>query len=82
MITGRELNRATLTRQLLLRREALPVAEAVRLLAALQAQEPASPYLAARRTHPYPLTQDGSEPAVLSATWPSSREDQEPEGMS
>src|SRR5580698_8484126 len=46
MITGRELNRATLTRQLLLGREALPVAEAVRGLAALQAQEPASPYLA------------------------------------
>jgi Winged helix DNA-binding domain len=46
MITGRELNRATLTRQLLLRREALPVDEAVHGLAALQAQEPASPYLA------------------------------------
>jgi hypothetical protein len=46
MITGRELNRATLARQLLLGREALPVAAAVHRVVALQAQEPASPYLA------------------------------------
>ncbi|MEU6351857.1 winged helix DNA-binding domain-containing protein [Streptomyces sp. NPDC047072] len=45
-ITARELNRATLARQLLLCREPLEVADAVRGLLALQAQEPASPYLA------------------------------------
>jgi hypothetical protein len=45
-ITARQLNRATLGRQLLLRREPLSVAEAVRRVVALQAQEPASPYLA------------------------------------
>ena len=46
MLTTRELNRATLARQLLLRREALDVAEAVRRVVALQAQHAASPYLA------------------------------------
>nr|WP_222109165.1 winged helix DNA-binding domain-containing protein [Streptomyces cupreus] len=40
------MNRATLGRQLLLRREPLEVAEAVRRVLALQAQQPASPYLA------------------------------------
>jgi hypothetical protein len=45
-ITARQLNRATLGRQLLLRRKRLDVAEAVRRIVALQAQEPASPYLA------------------------------------
>lgn len=45
-ITDRELNRATLGRQLLLRREPLAVADAVRRIVALQAQQPASPYLA------------------------------------
>jgi hypothetical protein len=42
----RQLNRATLARQLLLERASLPPAEAVRRVVALQAQEPASPYLA------------------------------------
>ncbi len=46
VITDRELNRATLARQLLLERADLGVEEAVRRTVALQAQEPASPYLA------------------------------------
>ncbi|MET7856105.1 winged helix DNA-binding domain-containing protein [Streptomyces sp. NPDC005318] len=45
-ITARELNRCTLARQLLLRREATGVADAVRRVVALQAQQAASPYLA------------------------------------
>ncbi|MEU8349456.1 winged helix DNA-binding domain-containing protein [Streptomyces sp. NPDC048845] len=44
--TARELNRATLARQLLLGREPLGVEEAVRRVVALQAQQPASPYIA------------------------------------
>jgi hypothetical protein len=44
--TARELNRATLDRQLLLRREPLGVVDAVRRVVALQAQQPASPHLA------------------------------------
>ena len=45
-ITAAELNRATLARQMLLRREHLSVGDAVRRMVALQAQQPASPYLA------------------------------------
>ena len=45
-ITSQQLNRATLRRQLLLERERLDVVEAVRRIVAVQAQEPASPYLA------------------------------------
>ncbi|GKQ34238.1 winged helix DNA-binding domain-containing protein [Streptomyces sp. A012304] len=46
VVTADGLNRATLARQLLLRREPLEVTEAVRRVVALQAQDPASPYLA------------------------------------
>lgn len=46
MMTARELNRATLGRQLLLEREPLSVPDGVRRVVALQAQHPASPYLA------------------------------------
>jgi len=45
-LTARQLNRATLARQLLLRREPLGVVEAVHRVVALQAQEAPSPYLA------------------------------------
>jgi hypothetical protein len=45
-LTTRQLNRATLARQLLLRREPLDVVDAVRRIVAIQAQEPASPYIA------------------------------------
>ena len=45
-LSARQLNRATLGRQLLLRRESLGVVDAVHRVVALQAQEPASPYLA------------------------------------
>ncbi|MEU5950902.1 winged helix DNA-binding domain-containing protein [Streptomyces sp. NPDC047525] len=45
-ISERELNRATLSRQLLLEREPLTVQDGVRRVVALQAQHPASPYLA------------------------------------
>jgi hypothetical protein len=45
-LSARQLNRATLGRQLLLRREPLDAVEGIRRVVALQAQEPASPYLA------------------------------------
>jgi len=45
-LSSRQLNRATLDRQMLLRRESVNVVDAVRRVVALQAQEPASPYLA------------------------------------
>jgi hypothetical protein len=46
VITARALNRSTLARQLLLRRESLGVPEGIRRVVALQAQQPASPYVA------------------------------------
>src|SRR4051794_21185784 len=45
-LTARQLNRATLARQLLLERAHLPVPDAVHRVVALQAQEAASPYIA------------------------------------
>lgn len=45
-LTARGLNRATLARQLLLHREPVTAVDAVRRVGALQAQEPASPYIA------------------------------------
>src|SRR5215471_3969263 len=45
-LTARELNRAALARQLLLERSPLSVADGVRAVVALQAQQPASPYVA------------------------------------
>jgi hypothetical protein len=45
-LSARGLNRAVLARQLLLEREQLTAAEAVRRVVAVQAQSPASPYLA------------------------------------
>ena len=46
VLTARDLNRATLARQLLLERADLDPVTAIRQVVALQAQEPASPYLA------------------------------------
>jgi hypothetical protein len=62
-ITARRLNRATLGRQLLLRREPLDVAEAVRRVVALQAQSAASPCLALWNRLA------GFDPAGLAATF-------------
>ncbi len=45
-LTARQLNRATLSRQMLLGRESIPVPEAVHRLVGLQAQEPVSAYVA------------------------------------
>jgi hypothetical protein len=45
-LSARALNRATLARQMLLRREPLAVVDGVHRVVALQAQEPASPYIA------------------------------------
>ncbi|MEU0692453.1 winged helix DNA-binding domain-containing protein [Streptomyces niveus] len=64
-ITAAELNRSTLARQLLLRREPLGVADAVRRVVALQAQQAASPYVALwNRTA-------GFDPAALDAAFTS-----------
>ena len=62
-LTARQLNRATLGRQMLLRREPLGVVDAVRRVMAIQAQEAASPYLALwNRLAPY-------DPADLGAAF-------------
>ncbi len=44
-LTGRQLNRATLARQLLLERESIGPVEAIGRLCGLQAQEPAPPFI-------------------------------------
>ena len=44
-LTGRQLNRATLARQLLLERESIGPVEAISRLCGLQAQEPAPPFI-------------------------------------
>ena len=49
VLTLRELNRATLARQMLLDREALPIPDAIRRLVSLQAQVPGSPYVGLQR---------------------------------
>ena len=45
ILTLRELNRATLARQMLLDQKPLPVSDAVERLAGLQAQVPNPPYI-------------------------------------
>ncbi len=72
MITARGLNRATLGRQLLLHREPLEVADAVRRVVAVQGQEPASPYVALwnrlTRFDPVDLDTAFAKQAVVKAT--------------
>ena len=62
-LTARQLNRATLARQMLLRREPVSVVDAVKRIVALQAQEAASPYLALWNRI------DGFDPADLDAAF-------------
>ncbi|CAM5651905.1 hypothetical protein SAVIM338S_06546 [Streptomyces avidinii] len=62
-VTARELNRSTLARQLLLRREPLAAAEGVRRVVAVQAQQAASPYVALWNRL------DGFDPAGLDAAF-------------
>ncbi len=71
-LTARQLNRATLARQLLLERARLSVVEAVHASVALQAQEPPSPYLALWNRvagfDPADLDRAFSDHAVVKAT--------------
>jgi hypothetical protein len=45
-LTARQLNRSTLARQMLIDRHPISIPEAIKRIVALQAQEPASPYIA------------------------------------
>jgi hypothetical protein len=63
--TARQLNRATLERQMLLKREPVDVLTAVERIVAIQAQEPASPYLALWNRI------EGFDPAELDAAFTS-----------
>ncbi|MGW4210576.1 winged helix DNA-binding domain-containing protein [Lentzea sp. NPDC004789] len=63
--TARQLNRATLERQMLLEREPVDVLTAVERIVAIQAQEPASPYLALWNRI------EGFDPAELDAAFAS-----------
>ncbi|GAA1142708.1 winged helix DNA-binding domain-containing protein [Kribbella jejuensis] len=67
VLSRRELNRATLQRQQLLRREAGPVAELIERLVGLQAQAPLAPYVALWSRL------EGFDPADLSALMTSRR---------
>ena len=71
-LTPRRLNRATLSRQLLLGREPLGAVEAMQRIVAVQAQEPASPYIALwNRLHgfdPNDLDRAFAAHAVVKAT--------------
>ncbi len=71
-VTARQLNRATLARQLLLEREPVGVVDAVGRVAALQAQEPVSPYIALWNRvagfDPAELDRAFEERAVIKAT--------------
>ena len=71
-LTARQLNRATLARQMLLERQDIGVVEAVRALCALQAQSAASPYIALwnRVTRFDPAELDGAfaEHRIVKAT--------------
>lgn len=62
-LTLRQLNRATLARQALLKRQSVSVVEGIRGAVALQAQEPASPYIALWNRI------DGFEPTDLDAAF-------------
>jgi hypothetical protein len=71
-LTARRLNRATLHRQLLLRRAPLSVVEGLDRAVALQAQEPASPYVALwNRLHdfdPAELDRAFADQSIVKAT--------------